>query len=139
MITASVRYEVPFYDVDTYRIVYHGNYPKYFELARCKLLETIGYSYAEMEASGFLFPVIEMQIKYVHPLLFRQVVDIEARLVSWENKLVFRYLISDAEAHTRLTKGMTSQVAISMPERITQFKSPDVLRNAVKHHLESVA
>lgn len=137
VITSSVRREIPFYDVDSYRIVWHGNYPKYFELARCKLLEDIGYSYAEMEVSGYVFPVIEMQVKYVQPLLFRQVVDIEAQLVGWEDKLVFHYLIRDVDSGKRLTKGRTQQVAIAMPERITQFRSPDALRNAVQAYLDA--
>jgi len=32
-INVSYEMEVPFFDVDTYRIVWHGNYPKYFEVA----------------------------------------------------------------------------------------------------------
>lgn len=137
VIKSSVRFEVPFYDVDSYRIVWHGNYSKYFELARCKLLDELGYSYPEMEASGFVFPVIEVQIKYVRPLLFKQLVEVEAHLTAWENKLVFKYLITDVETGARLTKGRTQQVALAMPDRITQFRSPDVLRNAVQAYLDA--
>jgi len=38
-IKASFEMEIPFFDVDTYKIVWHGNYAKYFEIARCELLE----------------------------------------------------------------------------------------------------
>ncbi|MFK7829754.1 MAG: acyl-CoA thioesterase [Congregibacter sp.] len=137
MIKTSLRFEVPFYDVDSYRIVWHGNYTKYFELARCKLLDTIGYGYPEMEASGFLFPVIDVQVKYVRPMVFKQLVDVEAKLIAWENKLEFKYLITDVETGERLTRGRTQQVAIAMPDRVTQFRSPDVLRSAVQAYLDA--
>lgn len=137
MIKSSVRFEVPFYDVDSYRIVYHGNYLKYFELARCKLLDEIGFSYPEMDASGFVFPVIDVQLKFVRPLVFKQLVDVEAELLTWENKLVFEYLITDVGSGERLTKGRTQQIALSMPDHITQFRSPDVLRDAVQAYLDA--
>ena len=38
---ADVMIEVPFHDVDTMNVVWHGHYLKYFEIARCKLLDQI--------------------------------------------------------------------------------------------------
>lgn len=39
---ASVNLEIPFHDVDMMAVVWHGHYAKYFEIARCALLEKIG-------------------------------------------------------------------------------------------------
>ncbi len=52
--------EVGFFDVDSYRVVWHGNYPKYFEIARCKLLDKIGFTYADMEETGYFYPVVDL-------------------------------------------------------------------------------
>jgi len=60
-LSASFEMQVPFFDVDSYRIVWHGNYPKYFEIARCKLLDMIEYPYSVMEESGYFFPVIDLK------------------------------------------------------------------------------
>lgn len=44
----SFEIEVPFFDVDAMHIVWHGNYVKYLETARCAFLSAIGYDYNEM-------------------------------------------------------------------------------------------
>ncbi|GHA14666.1 thioesterase [Arenicella chitinivorans] len=127
MLRTSFDMEVPFYDVDAYRIVWHGNYPKYFEVARCQLLEAIGYPYEKMEQSGYFFPVIDLHTRYVKPIVFKQKIQVSAMLRDWENKLVIDYVIIDLDTGQRLTKGRTQQVAVLMPDNITQFQSPPEL------------
>lgn len=127
--------EVPFFDVDSYRIVWHGNYPKYFEIARCQLLEEVGYPYSKMEESGYFFPVIDLRARYVKPILFKQNIEVRATLKDWEHKLVIDYLINDSETGEKLTKGRTQQVAVLMPGNITQFQSPQELIDQVNAKL----
>lgn len=135
-LSISLTMEVAFYDVDSYRIVWHGSYPKYFEIARCKLLEKIDFTYADMEATGYFFPIIDINIKYIKPLRMDQQFTITATLKEWQNKLCIRYLITDTETGERLTKGETTQVAVAMPSAVTQFISPDALINKVNAALE---
>ena len=134
-ISVSIEKEVPFYDVDSYRIVWHGNYPKYFEEARCALLEKIGYDYQQMEASGFFFPVVDLNARYVKPLVFKQKIKIRAQLKQWEHKLLIDYLITDKNSGERLTKGSTTQVAVLMPGNVLQFESPQILISQVETFL----
>lgn len=56
---------VPFFDVDTMHVVWHGHYVKYLEVARCALLDKIGHNYTHMLDSGYAWPVIDMQLRYV--------------------------------------------------------------------------
>jgi acyl-CoA thioester hydrolase len=126
-ISITIEQEVPFYDVDSYRIVWHGNYVKYFETARCKLLAVINYTYNDMEESGYFFPIIDVNIKYIRPLVFGQKFTIKATIKEWEHKLTIHYLITDSLTKEKLTKGHTSQVAIAMPDKITQYQSPKIL------------
>lgn len=49
----SFETEVPFFDVDAMHIVWHGNYVKYLETARCAFLSSIGYDYNEMGRQGY--------------------------------------------------------------------------------------
>ncbi|MBL4851586.1 MAG: acyl-CoA thioesterase [Gammaproteobacteria bacterium] len=134
-ISISLDFEVPFFDVDSYRVVWHGSYVKYFEVARCKLLEHINYTYDDMERSGYFFPVVDLQIRYIKPLRFRQKVTIIATLHEWECRLVLRYLILDQDSGQHLTKGKTVQAAVSMSDLITQFSCPDILINNVNKML----
>ncbi len=130
--------EVPFFDVDSYRIVWHGNYPKYFEIARCQLLEEIGFPYTKMEETGYFFPVIDLQVRYVKPIVFRQQIKVSAMLKDWEHKLVIDYRIHDAQTGEKLTKARTQQVAVLMPGNITQFQSPQELIDKVTAKLAEV-
>lgn len=136
MLSVSLDMEVAFFDVDAYRIVWHGTYPRYFEIARCKLLEKIEFTYKDMEAAGYFFPIIDMQVKYIKPLRFEQQFVITATLREWEHKLSIDYLITDKHSGERLTKGKTSQVAVSMPDNTMQFASPTLLINKVKQALD---
>lgn len=134
MISTSVQIDVPFFDVDAYRVVWHGNYARYLEVARCQLLQNIGICYDRMEEAGYFFPVVDMHIKYVKPLVFKQKIDVEARLVAWEHKLVIHYVVCDAETGERMTRAHTHQVAVSMPGQITQFQLPSFITQAIEAH-----
>lgn len=139
MISSQFTMEVPFFDVDSYRIVWHGNYPKYFEIARCQLLEEVGYPYSKMEESGYFFPVIDLQARYIKPIVFRQNIQITATLKEWEHRLVIDYVIHDADSGDKLTKGRTQQVAVLMPEHVTQFQSPAELISNVEAKLKELS
>ncbi len=125
--STEVSHKVQFYDLDPLQIVWHGNYAKYFELARCVLLEQIGYNYAEMRASGYSWPVIDMHVRFLQPAVFGQEILVRAEIVEWEHRLKINYLIRDADTKLRLTKGSTVQVAVSLESRLMCLQSPTVL------------
>ena len=124
---AEALVEVPFHDVDMVGIVWHGHYAKYFELARCALLDTFNNGYMQMKASGYGWPVIDLRLRYVKPAWFGQKLRVRATLLEWENRLRIEYLVSDAQTGERLTKGESVQVAVHMDTREMCLVSPDVL------------
>lgn len=126
-LSASTIINVPFHDVDGMHIVWHGHYLKYFEIARCALLDKIDYNYNQMRDSGFAWPVIDAQLKYVKPATFGMNVRVTASLVEYEVRLKIKYLIENAENNQRLTKGHTTQVAVSLENHEMQMSSPRVL------------
>ncbi len=128
MLNTEIEIVVPFHDVDSLRVVWHGHYVKYFEIARCRLLENFDYSYEQMIESGYAWPVVDMRIKYLKPLQFNQRVVVEAQLAEWEYRLKIKYLIRDASSGMPLTKGYTIQVAVDMATREMCLESPPVLK-----------
>jgi len=124
---ATVAITVPFHDVDSAGVVWHGHYAKYFEVARCELLDSFDYGYDAMIASGYLWPVIDLHVRYVNAVRFGQRILARARLREWENRLLIDYLITDAASGQRLTKGTTSQVAVDLQTRELCLVSPPVL------------
>ena len=127
MIEVEVPIKIPFHDVDMMEVVWHGHYAKYFEIARCELLDSIAYNYPEMRDSGYAWPVIDLHIRYAQPCRFGQDVAVIAKLVEWENRLKINYRIIDPASGKTLTKGHSIQVAVKMPEGEMQFVSPAVL------------
>ncbi len=134
---AEVEVVVPFFDVDSMEVVWHGHYVKYLEIARCALLDRIGHNYAQMKAAGYVWPVIDVQLRYAHAARFGQRLRIRADLVEWENRLKIHYLITDAASGERVTRASTVQVAVRLADRVMQLVSPPVMVSAVEACISS--
>ncbi|HEX5792891.1 MAG TPA: thioesterase family protein [Rheinheimera sp.] len=124
---AEVIIDVPFFDVDAMQVVWHGHYVKYLEVARCQLLRSFDYDYNEMSDSGYMWPIVDMSLKYVGSALFAHKIKVTATLKEWENRLRIDYLITDVASGKKLTKASTTQVAIDMNTRQMCFESPAIL------------
>ncbi|PIT12432.1 acyl-CoA thioesterase [Snodgrassella alvi] len=133
----STVLEVPFFDVDSMDIVWHGHYVKYLEVARCAFLSAIGYDYNVMKANGYGWPIVQLQLKYVRPAIFGQKIRIEVILKEYESCLKFDYVISDCISGEKLTKASSMQVAVCMVTRETQFQTPDSWLQAVRHAMQN--
>lgn len=127
--------QIPFYDVDLMEIVWHGHYVKYFEDARCKLLQELDYNYEAMRASGFAWPIVDLRIKYVRPARFNRTVRVIADIMEWEVRLRIEYRIVDVESKEVLTKGETVQVAIDMSSMEMCFVTPAIWRKKLQDKL----
>jgi len=126
---------VPFFDVDSMHVVWHGHYVKYLEMARCALLDEIGHNYTDMLAAGYAWPVIDLQLRYVRSAVFGQALTVRASLVEWENRLKINYLISDSLTGERLTRASSVQVAVDVTTREMLLASPKVFVDAVERKL----
>ena len=127
---------VPFFDIDTMSVVWHGHYVKYLEVARCALLDKIGHNYTAMLESGYAWPVIDIQLRYVRGSTFGQTLNVRASLVEWENRLKVNYLITDLASGERLTRASTVQVAVQIANREMQLASPKIFTDAVERALK---
>ncbi|MCQ4055959.1 acyl-CoA thioesterase [Aeromonas sp. SG16] len=126
-LSAEVDVTVPFHDVDMMAVAWHGHYLRYIELARCVLLDRIDYNYPQMEASGYLWPVIDVRMKYIAPLRFGQTVRVRATLVEYQHRLKIDYLLYDPQSGKRTSKGYTVQVAVNKQSGEMCLASPQVL------------
>lgn len=125
---------VPFFDVDTLEVAWHGHYVKYFEIARCDLLDQIGHNYNDMRQAGFAWPIVRLEIKYLRPARFGQKLTIRADVVEYESCLKVRYTIFDTLTHTVLTRGFTMQAAVRLDNGEMQLQTPAVWQQAIRSH-----
>jgi len=132
LLSASAIVEVPFQDCDPMQVVWHGNYARYLEEGRRALLKQIDYDYLQMQESGYVWPIVDMRLKYVNSAMFSQVIRIDAYLKEYESRLKIDYLITDAESGSLITKAYTVQVAIDLTTKEMQFETPNVFRDRLR-------
>lgn len=131
-LSKTIEIEIPFFDVDSMEITWHGHYLKYFELARCALLEKIGYDYQQMRDSGYAWPIVDVRIKYIRPTRFLQKIIIEAILEEYENRIKMKYIVRDKESGEKLTEGTSIQMAIDLKKEKALLVSPKILIDKVE-------
>jgi len=129
--STKILIDVPFHDVDAMDVVWHGHYAKYFEVARCHLLDKINFNYPEMLESGFAWPIIDMRIRYVRPATFRQKICVAATITEIDPRLMIKFLVTDAQTGERLTRGYTSQVAIDVGTGEMLMAAPPALERRI--------
>lgn len=71
--TVKVRYA----ETDQMGIVYHANYIIWMEVGRTKLIEDVGFNYAELEQQGYLSPVLDIQVQYKTPVRYGQTATVK--------------------------------------------------------------
>jgi acyl-CoA thioester hydrolase len=132
MISAEISIQAQFYDLDPMQIVWHGNYARFLEQARCALLDKIGYNYPDMAESGTGWPIVDMRIKYIRSIRFAQTIRVQATLVEYENRIRIDYRILDEATGALLTKARTDQVAVCATTGELRFESPTVFIDKVR-------
>lgn len=135
VLQAEIELVVPFFDVDMMEVVWHGHYVKYFEEARCALLDKLGHNYRQMRDAGYAWPIIDLQVRYIRGAQFGQRIRVRADLVEWENRLKINYLITDVATGERMTRGSSVQVAVEITTREMLLASPKVFVEAVERVL----
>ncbi|MCW4455917.1 acyl-CoA thioesterase [Flavobacterium sp. MXW15] len=126
-LSLAVELSPAFHDCDPMNVVWHGNYFKYLEIARCALLQRYDYDYPQMREHGHLWPVVDARIKYIRPLLYGQSLRVRAQIVEWENRLKIAYEIRDAGSDALLTRAHTIQVAVDAATNEMLYLCPQVL------------
>lgn len=98
MITSTSTVRVRYAETDQMGIVYHANYFAWFELTRIDMLDRLGYPYKQMEAEGYLLPVLEIQAKYLRPARFDDIVAVTVMMKEAPRlKFTLEYTITHPE------------------------------------------
>lgn len=82
MTSFSWPIRVYYENTDAGGVVYHSEYLKFYERARTEWLRSLGFEQPELRASSnVIFVVRSMQIKYVQPARFNELLEVLSRLV----------------------------------------------------------
>lgn len=76
----ETQVRVRYGESDRMGYAYYGNYPFYYEVGRTEMLRTLGLSYKEMEDSGIILPVINLQSNYLAPAFYDDLLTVKTYL-----------------------------------------------------------
>jgi acyl-CoA thioester hydrolase len=124
--------KVPYYDVDLMQIVWHGNYLKYFEVARQALFKKYGVDMRPYtEDMRYVFPVVRSMIKHIWPLRFDDEFTCTAVLKEARVRIVLDFEIKLVSNGKVCAKGWSEQVAVLLPEMEMVFQIPEEIQKAL--------
>lgn len=101
-------------DTDRSAVVYHANYLRYFEYGRATLMRDTAFPYKEIEAGGYVYPIIDLGIQFYEPLYYDDPMWIHTRPAELERvKLRFDYVITHGESGALVCRGYTKHCALN--------------------------
>lgn len=113
-LTNITRSTVRFSEVDSMRVVWHGEYVRYFEDGRESFgREYPGVGYMDFFDNGHTAPIVDLQLQYITPLTVNDVAVIETRFIDTPAaKLCFEYVIRRESDNMVVARGSSVQVFI---------------------------
>jgi len=115
--TLEVKLRIPFHDLDPMHVVWHGNYFKYFDIARFELFKQAGVDlYTYSMKHGIIFPVTRSSTKHIIPLRHDDEIICRATVTEAVNKIGIEFEIRLAENGKLCTRGRGEQLAVKLPK-----------------------
>lgn len=111
---------VRFSEVDSMRIVWHGEYVRYFEDGRESFgREFKGLGYMDIDKSGFLAPIVKVVVDYKRPLECNDIAIVETRYINCgAAKILFEYTIYRESDMQIVATGETIQVFLNSDNQL---------------------
>lgn len=114
-LSSTTKILVRFSEVDSMRVVWHGEYVRYFEDGREEFgREFPGLGYMDFFANGYTAPIVDLQVQYISPLKINDVAVIETRFMETAAaKICFEYIIRRQSDGALVARGSSVQVFIN--------------------------
>jgi len=114
MIKNETKLRVRYGETDQMGYVYYGNYAQFFEVGRVEWLRELGISYKSLEDSNIMLPVINLNINYLKPARYDDLLTIVTTLKKKPHiKIEFSLEIYNQE-NILLSTGTTTLVFIDI-------------------------
>lgn len=128
----DIEMTVPFHDLDPMQVVWHGNYFKYFDVARFGLFSSVGIDlYKYMTDRQLVFPLTRSSIKHILPLKFEDRFICRATVTEARYKITMNFDIIRPQNGEICTRGTGEQVAVKLPDMALEFEIPSEITRAL--------
>lgn len=106
MYSFDVKKRVRYGETDQMGFVYYGNYAQYYEIGRVEMFRSLGITYKYMEEDlGIMMPVISMQVRYLRPAKYDQLITIRTTLRALPDTKITFYMELFNEEEKLLNSG----------------------------------
>lgn len=133
MYTSETKIRVRYGETDKMGYVYYGVYPLYFEVGRTELMREFDFPYSKIEEMGIMLPVLSLDIKYLKPAKYDDLLTIKTTLKELPlARITFFYQIFN-QNNELLNEGSTTLVFVDEKTRRPR-KAPEDLLNSLNKH-----
>jgi len=113
MITHEHKIRIRYGETDKMSYVYYGTYPLFYEEARTELMRSVGMSYKDLEDAGYMLPVHTMNIEYIKPAYYDDLLTIKTTLKDYPSaRLVFYYEVYNQQG-TLINRAKTELIFLN--------------------------
>lgn len=114
MLKSTLEIRTRYAETDQMGYVYYGHYSAYFEVGRAELFRGLGLTYRDLEEKyGIAMPVAELEIRYLAPAYYDDLLTVETCLMDMPtSSIIFYHTIWNAE-QTKLTTGKVRLVFVN--------------------------
>ncbi len=132
MYAHSFQKRVRYGETDQMGYLYYGNYAQYYEIGRVEMLRSLGMTYKYMEEErGILMPVMNMQMRFVRPAQYDELLDIKTELRKWpDREIVFHTEIFNEKG--KLVNGGAIKLCFVDRELPKTIAAPEFLLEKLK-------
>jgi Predicted thioesterase len=114
VLTDTIRIRVPFFDVDSIQMVWHGNFVKYLEEGRESFGFKYGLEYMHIYNSGYVAPIADMHLEYKNTAGMGDTLIVETTYKPCRGaKLMFDYVVKRESDGVLILKASTVQLFVS--------------------------
>ncbi len=133
MVVHETNVRVRYGETDKMGYAYYGIYPQYYEVARTELIRSFGLSYKKLEDEGIMLPVLSLDIKYLKPALYDDLLRIKTKIVKLPSiRIEFEYEVYN-QNNELLNIAKTTLVFIDAQTRKPRRAPKDFIINLEKH------
>lgn len=133
MMKNETKIRVRYGETDQMGYVYYGNYAEFFEVGRVEWLRALGVTYKSLEDSGIMLPVLNLNINYLKPAKYDDLLTIVTTLKKKPLvKIEFEFEVYNEE-NELLTTGFTCLVFVDMKKN-KPIKAPQSLLDKIYSH-----
>ncbi len=126
-LTDRIRIRVRFSETDAMRVVWHGEYVKYFEDGREAFgVKYGGLNYSTITDEGYYMPIVKLELNYLMPLKLGDYAIVETRFINSNSaKIIFEYIIYRESDMAIVATGKSLQVFTYVENNEIELNNPE--------------